>query len=169
MGFGEWAIDEALFYKIREILPDNSTLIELGSGDGTSELVKHYEVYSVEHDLTWVGKEQKSNYIYAPLKEHKPIGNYVKGNNNFWYDPSIMKNKIPTIRHDLVLVDGPPGHFRSGIIKYLSLFNSKAIYIVDDLNRQFDMKIMIGIATRLKKPFTVYNAGTGGKLFGVIK
>ena len=75
--------------------PKNSTILELGSGTGTIELVKHYTVYSIEHQKQWVGEASRSNYIYAPLKTYGGVFN--------WYDNHYLNN-LPK-DYDLLLID----------------------------------------------------------------
>ena len=76
-----WALPEEAFEWIIKNIPHGSTIVELGSGSGTKELVKFYNVFSVEQNIEWVGKEPKTNYIYAPLKDG-------------WYDESVF-DKLP--------------------------------------------------------------------------
>ncbi len=165
MTFGHWAIDKELFDFIRQVLPDGKTILELGSGDGTAELVKHYKVYSVEHDPEWIDK-YKSNYIFAPIRRHKPVKN-LEG--EYWYDARVLELILPEIDYDLLLIDGPPSHYgRAGLIKYWSLFKTNVIIVMDDLNRYEDWRIMVKVSGRLKKPFTVHNAWSEKKHFGVV-
>ena len=46
--------DASLFLWIKENLPHNSTILEFGSGTGTKELVKNYQVTSIEHSKEWL-------------------------------------------------------------------------------------------------------------------
>ena len=165
MSFGGFAIDEELFAYIREILPIGETILELGSGDGTAELIKYYNVYSIENDEEWLGK-YRSNYIHAPLKEHKIVRN-LEG--NIWYDPSVLKKELKDLCYDLILVDGPSRlkASRAGFVKYRSLFNLDVPIIFDDVNREGDWIIAVRIAGILKRPLTVHNTWKK-KYFGVI-
>lgn len=125
--FNGWSISKELFDWIIKNVPIGKTILELGSGLGTKELVKHYKVYSVEHDKKWLGVVSGTNYIYAPL---------VDG----WYDVSILKDKLPK-HYDVLLIDGPPQEKRGNILKHLPLFNLDVIIIVDDTHRKLDLEI----------------------------
>ena len=150
--FGGWAIDEKLFNHIREILPEGSTILELGSGFSTETLAKHYTMYSVEHAEEWVGKYD-STYLHVPLCEHKAIKHHIFTR---WYDASILKEKLKGVEYDLLLIDGPP-HTRSGFFKYMSLFDSNAIWVFDDANRRADAKVINSCASRLGRPWVTYH------------
>ncbi len=157
-----WEIDDDLYDHIRKILPEGSTILELGSGEGTDRLAKHYKMYSVEHDIQWMNK-YKSTYLYAPLCEHKAVQNH-KG--TVWYTADILRPQLKGLEYDLLLVDGPP-QSRCGFVKYFDLFDPKAIMVFDDVQRGRDEKVVLSVATKLKAPYVVYGAG-GKKLFGVI-
>jgi hypothetical protein len=159
--FGDWAIDEKLFNYIQTILPEGSTILELGSGHSTDALAKHYTMYSVEHDAEWLDKYD-STYLHVPLCEHKA----VKGHTHTrWYDASILKPKLKGIKYDLLLVDGPPTT-RSGFVKYMSLFDSDAIWIFDDANRSGDRAVVNSVASKLRQPWVTYHGVA--KTFSVI-
>ena len=49
-----FAMDATLYLWIKENLSPDSTILEFGSGTGTKELVKHYQVTSVEHSKEWL-------------------------------------------------------------------------------------------------------------------
>lgn len=123
-----WAISTELFNWMLENIPKGSTILELGSGRGTSELVKHYNVYSVEHDNRWLNLVPLSNYIHAPL---------VDG----WYDVRILEQQLPK-EYDVLLIDGPPAEKRVGILKHLHLFRRDVLIIVDDSHRKTDFSIV---------------------------
>jgi hypothetical protein len=160
--WGDWSIDRKVFNFIRKILPSGRTILELGSGWATGELAEYYTMYSVEHDLEYVNK-YKSTYIYAPLKKHKAIQNH---RHTVWYDADILRWELPKIKYDLVLVDGPPCS-RSGLVKYIDLFDPTAIWIFDDAQRDAEAKVVNSIASRLDVPWVTYQGSTG-KTFSVM-
>lgn len=165
---GMWSIQKGLIQTIREILPEGKTILELGSGYGTSVLFRHYRVYSIEHNHRWLNRYHE-NYIYAPLKEHKALKHYY---GTEWYDPKVLEKELPKIEYDLLLVDGPPYH-RAGFIKFFKLFKRDVPIIFDDYNRPADSAVVIKIAHLLNKPYVVcgtgeYLSGYDQKLFAVI-
>lgn len=138
--FGGWAISKELFDWILKTIPKGSTILELGSGNGTKELVKFYNVYSVEHDIEWVDLVPDSKYIHAPL---------IDG----WYDVEILKTKLPT-NYDLLLIDGPIGENRVNIINNYEIFKTDIPIIIDDTNRENDNNIAIFLSEKLNKKIT---------------
>ena len=159
-----WSVSPTLIEIIKDLVPVNSTILELGSGEGTDVLSEHFKVYSVEHDSEWVGK-YKSTYIHAPLKEHKPVGGIGGDEPVEWYDPDVLRAQLPK-HYDLLLIDGPPKN-RSGFIKYFELFKADVPMIFDDVHRARDLTVMTKIAARLSRPYTVYGLHET-KHFGVI-
>lgn len=151
--FGGWAISKELFDWILENIPTGSTILELGSGNGTKELVKFYNVYSVEHDIRWVDLVPKSNYIHAPL---------VDG----WYDIEVLKEKLP-ISYDLLLIDGPIGENRVNIMRYYDMFNKNVPIIIDDTNRENDKNMSLFLLEKFNKQFT-FTVECGDKKFTII-
>lgn len=126
-GLGGFAISKEVIDWILNNIPKGSTILELGSGVGTKELVKFYNVFSIEDDEEWLGFEPKTTYIHAPIV-------------NEWYDVEILKNKIPK-KYDLLLIDGPKGSKRENMIKHYDLFKKDVPVIIDDTNREIDYKL----------------------------
>lgn len=152
--FGGWSVSEDLFNFVREVLPEGSTMLELGSGKASSCFSEFYTVYSIEHDRKWLNR-YNTNYIYAPIK-------------NRWYSVDVLKNKLPK-NYDLILIDGPPGKIgRSGFLKHLELFNIDAIMIFDDLHRAAERNLFEKVAQLLSRPYFT-KIGSDGKTFGVIE
>ncbi len=148
---GGWAIDKKLYNYIRAVVPDGGTILELGSGAGTHKLAETYTMFSVEHDKKWVDKYQ-STYLHVPLCEHKAIKRHE---HTLWYDANILRQKLKGVKYDLLLVDGPP-RMRSGFFKYMSLFDSNAIWIFDDSDRRSDLRVVESCANKLDRPWTTY-------------
>lgn len=134
----DWAISEEMFLWIKQEIPEGKTILEFGSGTGTIELTKYWNVYSVEQNPIWVGKAPDSNYIYAPL-------------NGDWYNPDIVFSQIPK-DYDLIIVDGPMGQdLRSGIDQYWGKFNTDVPLLFDDTHRKKDRDHAIHVANLLNK------------------
>lgn len=124
---GGWAIDPEVYEFILKNLPEGSTILELGSGIGTSILAKRYTMYSIEHDLKFVGR-YRSNYIYAPIHDG-------------WYNVELIQQKLPE-KYDMILVDGPPAEIgRIGFWKNADLFNLDCLIVFDDTNRPKDKEV----------------------------
>lgn len=114
-------------YWLLENLKENSTVLEFGSGEGTKLLTEKFKVTSIEHDLSYLNLDEKSNYIHAELKDN-------------WYDVSKLQNL--NYLFDAIVVDGPPGHIgRYKLLDNLNLFNFNTNIIVDDINRKAEMLI----------------------------
>ena len=148
-----WSVSQEVFDYIRKTIPEGETIVELGSGWASNQFSKFYTVFSVEHDPKWLAKYD-TNYIYAPIK-------------NSWYDPEILAKQLPK-NYNLILVDGPTGAIgRYGFCTYLHLFKTDVIIIFDDVHREAEYKLMIDVAEKLKKDFTIHT-DRFGKQFGII-
>jgi len=120
------AISQSLIDSIIENLPKESTILELGSGEGTKKLVDlGYKVYSVEQNTDWVGKYH-NNYCHAPLK-------------NGWYDLDIVNEFIKDREYDALLIDGPAAGDRSKMRD--SDINLETLIFVDDIDRPEDRQL----------------------------
>lgn len=130
---------------ILENLKPNSTLLEFGSGPGTKRFTEKYTVHSIEHNPDWVGHDQKSKYIYAPIK-------------NGWYDVDILKKKLPPLKYDLILVDGPTGIIgRKGLLINLDLLDTTVTFVFDDVNRPEEMKLMKQISQKINRTYKIFH------------
>ena len=120
---GGWSFQPELYLFLREHLPDNSIILELGSGNGTGVLSEHYTMFSIEHNSKFINKH-KSTYIHAPMK-------------GYWYDVDIVEKNLPST-YDCILIDGPVGsesRSRIGFWENIHLFNTNVLLIFDDTNR----------------------------------
>jgi len=123
-GFGGWSIDKACYRKIREMLPDGSTILELGSGAVTNKLKRHYTVVSIEEDPKRVNG---GGIHYAPIKDG-------------WYSTDGVKSALPEA-YDMILVDGPVTNgvvSRMGFVDNRDLFDLCVPIVFDDVNRPDD-------------------------------
>lgn len=163
---GGYSISKACYDFIRELLPDNKIILELGSGAGTDLLSKNYIMYSIEDNSAWVNKF-KSTYLHVPIKQYDSAWTVpnLPGVNNSWFNPDILKEKLESnfsdIKYDLILVDGPSGFFgRGGFLKHLDLFDTNVPIIIDDIHRE-EMDLMIAVSEKLNRPYTVLDKFTG--------
>jgi len=129
--FGGGAIERELFDYIRSILPDGSTILEFGSGYGTDQLLKHYNVISIEHDPEYHKQRPERHKAY--------LAALVDG----WYDPEVVKTAMED-HFDLILVDGPPHGGRAGLLNHIDLFKDIRCQIIfDDVDRVIDHDTML--------------------------
>lgn len=140
-----WAIPREAFEWIYENLPHGSTILELGSGNGTKELVKYYNVVSIEENEKWVDVVPESKYIYAPLMRYP----YVNNHSCCWYDESCLL-ELPD-NYDLLIIDGPVGNNRGNFIHFMDYFKKDVPYVIDDTNRGGDKEMALKVAEKLNK------------------
>ena len=140
-----WSICNGILQAVKNLVNENSIIVEFGSGIGSKLLSEFCTVYSIEHDEKFLNLHEDVNYIYAPLVEIKPLLDF---NETQWYDIDIIKRNLPS-NIDLVLVDGPPEKYgRSGILNHLDMFGKNTIWIVDDVLRQKDQTLANYIALK---------------------
>ena len=134
-----------------------ATILELGSGVGSSELGKVFDMVCVENNPEYVGKFPNINYIHAPLKDY---GNYN------WYDIEAVKDQLPS-SYDLLIVDGPLGSIgRKPFRKHKELFRLDVPIMIDDISRKDEHDLFCGLRHDLRRCTEEYQFGTKG--FGVV-
>ncbi len=151
--FGGWSIDEELFNEIKRLVKPRGRILEFGSGDATTELLKLYHVTSVEHDEKYSqNRGYKHKVFLCPLKEG-------------WYNlPAGITGTI--LDADLILVDGPPSVNRANIVKNLHYFAAiNCPVIFDDVHRQTDFDAMVKFCEELNYNFVIIS--TKNKAFAV--
>jgi glycosyltransferase involved in cell wall biosynthesis len=150
--FGGWSISKTLFDFINELLEPGSRIIETGSGWGTGELAKNFEMYSIEHDPHFINIHH-SNYINSPIVEYFDDS---FPNDSGWYNSDILKKELPK-DYDLILVDGPPGTIgRSGFYKHLDLFRSDVPIILDDVDRKEELNLLKMVETKTGRKAVIH-------------
>jgi hypothetical protein len=133
-----WAIPTRSLGTIKKYLEEYQVknLLELGSGESTkmfSRMItmnKLSSIHSLEHIKTWVN-EAKLKAPYASI-HHCPLD---KG----WYDLKNLEPALPSIKFDGLLIDGPPGFFKSrdqAIKKLEHYLDSNCLVFVDDIDRE---------------------------------
>jgi hypothetical protein len=152
--WGGNSISRALFDYLKDNLLEGKTILELGSGWGTGQLMKHWNVWSVESKPEWFAKYNKVQSLYVPIKE--------KGG---WYDVQTLKSVLEGKDYDLLLVDGPYNN-REGLINNFHLFNQNVPVVFDDVNKEAGKRIIREISNILKRPYSLQ--GYGRSTFGVI-
>jgi hypothetical protein len=143
--FGGWAISIEVFDWIYDNIPSGSTILEFGSGYSTKELVKFYNVYSIEENQRWVDVIKDAKYLYSPLKRY----HITTSRSIEWYDDMFIQ-QIPE-KYDLLLIDGPTGSNRQNFIYFYQHFKSDIPYIVDDTHREGDNRMANQLSKLLNK------------------
>lgn len=148
--FGGYSIDKTTFKFIRENLPDESIILEFGSGYSTKKLLEHYKVISIENNPRWAK-------VYHS-KRHKvflvPITDY-------WYNINSVRKILKTNYVDLILIDGPIGEYRKNLPVWV-FEDVKCPVIFDDTNRIDDFKKMMEFCSRLNfLPISFQNKNKG--------
>lgn len=107
------------------------SILELGSGINTGLFVPHFNrITSIEESSKFMHIVEGVSYVYAPI--HKG-----------WYHIEILKDVLPGLNYNLVIVDGPRGSRRRKEIMYhFDLFNLEVPWIFDDTNRSTERSIV---------------------------
>lgn len=118
-------ISKELFYVIRMYVPKGGTILELGSGPGsTVELLgAGYNLKSIEHDHNYTHFNKPENYIMCSL--------YTDNVQHDFYHLETIKDKLP--EYQALLVDGPAtGDRMKNFNKMVHYFNPKVHWFIDD-------------------------------------
>lgn len=149
---GGWSIEREMIAFIKTELPFIRTILEFGSGVGTDALLKTYKVISVEHEERYAYKRAKNHTcVYSPLEEN-------------WYARDKVQKAIKK-NPDLLLIDGPPGKLREGLLRHLDMFSDIHIPIIfDDVDRNLDMQVMIAFCNATNYSYRICHGNR--KTFG---
>ena len=134
----DWMMPIEIHSWLSENIKKGSSILEFGSGHGSIELTKRYDLISIEHDKQWIGLSD-SRYIHAEIMEN-PIS--IKNNQQGWYDISRVLEVIQTNTISAYIIDGPPGDIgRHGFLSITDSLSKDAIFIIDDIHRdaEFDL------------------------------
>jgi hypothetical protein len=150
---GDWSIGIHVYKHICNILPLGCSILEFGSGQGSSELGKRWNIQCVEHDARFLNMYPNIDYIYGPIV-------------NGWYDHNIIESIDPNF--DLLLIDGPPGFIgRKGILEFIDRLDVRNVsIIIDDTNRKDEQELYITLAEKLGR--SMISVQDGNKQFGVL-
>jgi hypothetical protein len=167
----DWSISKECFEKIVDLLPFGKTILELGSGESTRILSKFYNMISVEENINFINK-YNSNYLHVPT-EKVTYNNFDK--DTVWYSTKILKEKLGTLKYDLILIDGPCG-WRGGFYENRHIFDLNCILLFDDTMCEEHYKLMKMVSDYVNRPFININCKVNpkavhwfnGKQFGYI-
>ena len=132
---------------VQELIPEGSTIIELGSGVDTIHLIKNHKVYIVEDDETSLGKCEGSNYIHSPI-----VFSEGSEDKTFWYDSELLKDSLPE-NYDLLLIH--ISRFNRGIdglIRNLDTFRKDIPLIFEQGTGKYELSIAEDISFILNRP-----------------
>lgn len=123
-------ISKELFHLIRTYVPKGETILEFGSGPGsTMELKPFYNLYSVEH-TPWCKFNEEDHYFRCPLDAY----NYPNEEITLWYrmETVIEALKVP---YKAILFDGPDTETRMiPVVIHHEIFNKDVHWFFDDWN-----------------------------------
>lgn len=164
---GDYAAPQELFRTLIANVPWGAPVLELGSGSGTALLAKFFDVVTVEHDESFVGRVQGARYVHAPLAPHD---NPDFPRHARWYDPDALREGLAGFEPRVILVDGPPGNVgRSGVLTHSELFDfERTLLVLDDLHRMDEYLIYLRFVQRLPNHFSAIVPCEGGRRFGVL-
>ena len=150
---------------IKELLPNGGTILEFGSGKGTTWLSDAgYKMYSVENQPEWFDKYPRhTTYINCNIKYYDSEYSAPKNifNQSGWYDPDDLFPNLPK-KYDLILVDGPGGRWgRGGFYKHIDKFNTDVPMIFDDIHRTQDSDVMEYISEYVDRDYRTIDLYTG--------
>lgn len=110
-------------------VPKASRVLELGGGKSTRELLKCFEVTTIDHDPTFV-EGTGARLVQAALADG-------------YYERAKLEEVLRE-PYDVVIVDGPPAwehsqrRRRLGFQRWLGRLDNRPIIVVDDVHRPWD-------------------------------
>jgi len=159
------SINENCIDLIKRLLPDGGTILEFGSGEGTTWLSDAgYKMYSVENQSEWMDVyPEHTTYINCDIKYYD--SDYPAPKNIFeqtgWYNPDDLFPNLPK-EYDLILVDGPGSRWgRGGFYKHIDKFNTDVAMIFDDINRTQDSDVMEYVSEHVGRDYETIDLYTG--------
>lgn len=140
---GVWSIEKDVLNFIDTIITKGDSVLEFGSGIGTEALLEKYRVTSLEHDENFCFKRgENHNVMYSPIE-------------NNWYDKKVVLNALEKT-YALIIVDGPPGKLRAGILQNIHLFKKATSAIIfDDVDRSLDKEVMKKFCNELNYTYKI--------------
>ena len=128
----DWMMPIEIHTWLSDNIKEGSTILEFGSGHGSLELAKRYDLISIEHDKQWIGISE-SRYIHAPITD-----NLLSEENNQvgWYETTPILEVIRDKTIAVFIIDGPPGEIgRHGILSITDSLPKDVVFIIDDIHR----------------------------------
>lgn len=152
-GATSFALPDEVFLCLQRRFPAAGRLLEFGSGAGTARLVHQgFEVTSIEHDEDFLFR-YPSTYVYAPIE-------------GTWYKIAAVRQALDRGPFDVIVVDGPPGPLRQGLLAHVDLLPAVPL-LFDDTQRSPDRKVAATIAKRRRARLRTYRCA-GGRAFSTV-
>lgn len=168
-----WMLPHKAAVWLRDHILRDSTIVELGSGEGTIKLSRWFDVETVEHDEHFLDKydDDRIHYIHCPIAPLKstygPADNPRTRDTNYsWYDPDVLRSQLPK-DYSAIVVDGPPGNIgRWGFAEHLDMFADVPI-LFDDIHRSAERELAMLVAQKRNRSLSMHVL-TDGRAFGVV-
>ena len=127
-----WKMDTQVLDWMKDNVPQDAVVLELGGGAGSVELHKRWTGWTIEHDwqwYQWLGRKGVPA-SYSPLRDG-------------WYGlaPRTTR-KLQTA--DVVIIDGPPSTLRPNATHHLHHIKEGATVIYDDAHRAAVRAMVVG-------------------------
>lgn len=157
----DWAgnsMSYGAYLHMQKVLPKGKTILELGSGWGSGELMKRWNLYSIESNEEWFKKFNPQSFL-VPTVGERHVG-------STWYDIEILEAALQGLEYDFLLIDGP--HRREMFPAHLDLFDTSVPMLFDDVRREEGQTAIKKVSLLVGRPYKIYNEGTH-RAFGCIK
>jgi len=167
--YGGVSVSEDAVEFIKTILEEGKTIVELGSGPGsTVGLGKIYNLYSVENQPEWYDRfPESTNYINCRSKkydEEYAVPSQFP-NDKSWYHPDDLFPNLPKT-YDLILIDGPGGWShgwgRGGFFKHIEKFDTDVPMVFDDIQRPDELVLMKEVSKYVGREYVILEDGVTG-------
>ena len=150
-----WMLPQAAFDMIEKRIPSGGSIIELGSGDGSTRLMETFNLISIEHNQKWFNTHP-GECILAPIQPN--IQSALVGELG-WYDEIKVRQAFSSEQIDLLLIDGPPGDIgRTGILAFPDLLRKAKAILVDDTHRAPEHSLALSIAAEVQGTITMHKS-----------
>jgi hypothetical protein len=145
--WGGTSISRELYDFLKRALPEGDTLLELGSGWGSSQLMKRWNLISIENEERFFKKFNPQSFLVPTTHDEG------------WYKPEVLEEALQGLTYDFLLIDGPH-HGREHFPEHLDLFDTSVPMIFDDINRPVGKKAIKDVSEIVGRPFVIYHPNT---------